>query len=118
MRISVARPAAEVWLLACNHDSWAAMPGAQLSLDLTPAHAERRLEYAVAGGLPVIDHQGVLTVSDTVTGGTELCFTESFRPRIWGTGSFLRGRRERTLIDTAQSWDRRSPESAATAQLG
>lgn len=114
VRISLAQPVARVWQLACDSTAWPAMPGAELVLEVTPVEAGRRLEYAISAGLPVRDHHGELLVGQTSTGGTELVFTESFRPRIWGTGGYLRGRRERALIDTAQWWGRENsaPTSA------
>lgn len=100
----MAEPSASVWLLACDCDSWARMPGAEMVLVLTPTEPGKRLSYAITAGLPVREHRGDLVLLDTPTGGTELVFNESFRPRIWGTGGYLRGRREQTLIDTAQTW--------------
>lgn len=110
VRISVAQPIGEVWTLACDGAAWPAMPGAQLVLEVTPIEASRRLEYGICAGLPVRDHHGELTVRETPSGGTELLFTESFRPRIWGTGGYLRGRRERVLIETAQWLGGDSPD--------
>ncbi len=106
------RPLHEVWGLACDVSSWPAMPGADLAITLTPVATEDRIEYGISAGLPVRDHHGQLAMTSTPDGGTELVFAESFRPRIWGTGGYLRGRRERALIDTAQSWGRASPDSA------
>lgn len=110
VRISVARPVVEVWRLACDGDAWPAMPGAGVVLELAPSEQMGRLEYRILSGLPVLDHHGVLALLPTPTGGTELVFTESFRPRIWGTGGYLRGRRERVLIDTVERWGRERPE--------
>ncbi len=112
VRISVAQPLAEIWKLASDDAAWPAMPGAQLVLEVTPVEAFRRLEYGISAGLPVRAHRGELTLNPTPTMGTELIFTESFRPRIWGTGGYLRGRRERALVDTALSWGRDSPDRA------
>jgi hypothetical protein len=88
------------------------MPGAQLILEVRAVETSRRIAYEISAGLPVRDHHGELVLSQTPTGGTELVFSESFRPRIWGTGGYLRGRRERALIDTAQWWGRGSPDRA------
>lgn len=97
---------------ACDDAAWPAMPGAQLVLEVTPAEVFRRIEYGICAGLPVRDHHGELTMTETRTGGTELVFTESFRPRIWGTGGYLRGRRERALLDTARWWGHERPDRA------
>lgn len=112
VRISVSQPLAEVWDLACDATAWPAMPGAQLVLEVRPVATARRIEYVISAGLPVFEHHGELDLSQTPTGGTEIVFNESFRPRIWGTGGYLRGRRERALIDTAQWWGRGSPDRA------
>jgi hypothetical protein len=112
VRISVERPLDDVWSLACDVSSWPAMPGADLAIALTPLEATHRIHYGISAGLPVRDHHGELAVTSTPTGGTELVFIEAFRPRIWGTGGYLRGRRERALIDAAQAWGRPSPDRA------
>ena len=112
VRISSERPRDEVWTLACDVSCWPAMPGADLDIALTPLATGQRIEYGITAGLPVREHHGELSMTSTATGGTELVFTESFRPRIWGTGSYLRGRRERALVDTAQGWSRASPNRA------
>lgn len=112
MRISVELPLAEVWSLACDVNCWPAMPGADVAIDLTPLATGHRVEYGITAGLPVRDHRGELGLTPTATGGTELVFIEAFRSRIWGTGGYLRGRRERALIDTAQWWGRVNPDSA------
>ncbi len=112
MRISVELPLAEVWDLACDVNCWPAMPGADVAIVLTPLATGHLIEYGITAGLPVRDHHGELGMTSTATGGTELVFIEAFRPRIWGTGGYLRGRRERALIDTARWWGRVSPDSA------
>ena len=111
--MSIDRPLDDVWTLACAVRSWPVMPGADLAIAITPSSAEHRLEYGITAGLPVRDHHGELAMTSTPTGGTELVFNEAFRPRIWGTGGYLRGRRERALIDAAQSWSRASPTGDA-----
>lgn len=122
VRISIARPVAEVWRLAQSSRAWPPMPGAPFELQVTDPEAEqefsgrtspRRVEYAITNGLPVREHRGELVLTETPTGGTELEFRESFRPRIWGTGGYLRGRRERALVDTARTWERVSESSAS-----
>jgi hypothetical protein len=95
--------------------AWPVMPGADLVLALSPCETDHRIEYRITAGLPVREHRGELVVTSTPTGGTELLFTEAFRPRIWGTGGYLRGRRERALIDAAQSWSRANPDRAEPA---
>lgn len=112
VRISVERPLAEVWSLACDLNSWPPMPGADLALALTPLATGHRIQYGITAGLPVRDHHGELAMVATATGGTELIFIEAFRPRIWGTGGYLRGRRELALISSAQWWGRVSPDRA------
>ena len=115
VRISVARPVAEVWQLACDPKAWPPMPGAPFELRLSQAEPPRRLAYAITAGLPVREHRGELELTATPSGGTELVFCESFRPRIWGTGGYLRGRRERALVDTARTWERGSTDSGRSA---
>lgn len=104
VRISVPNVATDIWKLASDQSLWPEMPGAHLTLEVTQLESQRRLGYCIRAGLPVRDHRGELTFRPTPTGGTELMFTESFRPRIWGTGGYLRGRRERALIEAAQVW--------------
>jgi len=110
VRISIARPLPEVWDVARDVSSWPPMPGADLAITLAPTEDGCRIEFCITAGLPVRDHHGELTMTSTPTGGTELVFTESFRPRIWGTGGYLRGRRERALVDAARGWSRTSTD--------
>lgn len=81
------------------------MAGANVRLRVESTSVAGYFEYAIESGLPIIDHHGEVALTDTGRGGTEVVFTESFRPRLWGTGGFLRGRRERALIETARRWD-------------
>jgi hypothetical protein len=87
------------------------MPGAPFELQIGDVEPPGRVGYAITEGLPVREHRGELVLSATPSGGAELEFRESFRPRIWGTGGYLRGRRERALVDTARSWERVSTDS-------
>lgn len=113
--MSVAQPMATVWKLACDRAAWPPMSGAQLVIELRSIVAFHRLGYGITSGLPVREHRGELVLAETPTGGTELVFTESFRPRIWGTGGYLRGRRERALIDAGLRWGGISADSTPTA---
>ena len=105
VRIGVSASAGEVAALAADPDQWPPMAGASLCLRIEATPVAHHFEYTIESGLPVVDHHGEVTLTDTGRGGTELVFIESFRPRIWGTGGFLRGRRERALIETARRWD-------------
>jgi hypothetical protein len=113
VRISIGRPVADVWGLARDPKAWPPMPGAPFELQISAAEPPRRLVYSITDGLPVREHCGELVLAETPTGGTELVFRESFRPRIWGTGGYLRGRRERVLVDTSRTWERVSQGSAS-----
>lgn len=115
VRISVARPVAAVWQLACDPKAWPPMPGAPFELQLSEAEPPHRVVYAITEGLPVREHRGELALTATASGGTELVFSESFRPRIWGTGGYLRGRRERALVDTARTWEQVSTDGGRSA---
>lgn len=125
VRIGVSASVNEVSALATDPGAWPPMPGADVTLHVerrgAPDHAAPdqaalvHFEYRLESGLPVRDHLGELAMTDSGRGGTELVFTESFRPRIWGTGGFLRARRERALIETARHWDRLTATGRATA---
>lgn len=80
------------------------MPGTTLALRVDPGASHREYRYQIVSGLPVREHSGTVLLVDTDTGGTEIVLVESFRPRIWGTGGYLRGRRERAMIDAARQW--------------
>lgn len=115
VRISIARPVADVWQLACDPQAWPPMPGAPFELQVGETESPGRVGYAITEGLPVREHCGELLLTSTSSGGTELEFRESFRPRIWGTGGYLRGRRERALVDTARAWERVSTDDRGAA---
>ncbi len=105
MRIGLSASLNEVSALAEDPGQWPPMAGANVCLRVESTSVADHFEYTIESGLPVVDHHGEVRLTDTGRGGTEVVFTESFRPRIWGTGGFLRGRRERALIETARQWD-------------
>ncbi|MEO8106407.1 MAG: hypothetical protein ABI720_03735 [Actinomycetes bacterium] len=105
VRISVSSSVSVVSAMAGDPATWVQMPGADLCLRVDPTGVVDRYQYTLESGLPIRDHHGEVVLTDTGHGGTEVVFAESFRPRIWGTGGFLRGRRERVLIETARRWD-------------
>lgn len=80
------------------------MPGADLSIVSTVDTDRHTVRYRIESGLPVREHEGTAVVAPSGTGGTEILIEESFRARLWGTGGYLRTRRERALIDTARAW--------------
>jgi len=113
VRISVPAPSTAVADLVRDPASWPAMPGATLTLRVEPGASPREYRYRIVSGLPVREHRGTVELVDTDTGGTEIVLVESFRPRIWGTGGYLRGRRERAMIDAARQWGQGAAGQAA-----
>ena len=105
VRMSVSASVEVIAALAADPSTWAQTPGADVCLRVESTSVPDHFAYTIESGLPVRDHRGELALRGTGHGGTEVVFAESFRPRIWGTGGFLRGRRERVLIDTARGWD-------------
>ena len=105
VRIGVSAPVREVAALAADSGQWPPMAGANVCLRIEATSVADHFEYTIESGLPIVDHHGEVTLTDTGRGGTEVVFTESFGARVWGTGGFLRGRRERALIETARRWD-------------
>lgn len=119
VRISVPVSAGTVALLVRDPENWPAMPGAAITLVVEAGATAREYRYAIVSGLPVREHSGTVVLADTDTGGTEIVLTESFRPRIWGTGGYLRGRRERSMIDAARRWGQTATgQSVRTDQEG
>jgi hypothetical protein len=83
------------------------MPGAELAIVSRVDPARSTVQYEISSGLPVLEHEGSVVIAPSGSGGTEIVIEESFRVRIWGTGGYLRGRRERTLVDLARAWAER-----------
>lgn len=94
--------AAGVWSKAAEPSTWPPMPGAHLVYEVVEVSPPALLRYAIESGLPVREHAGTLALEPTAGGGTEIVVHESFRARLWGTAGYLRGRRERTLLDLAR----------------
>lgn len=105
VRIGVSASVAEMSALVGEADTWLPMPGTNAELQVSAALEADGYQYRIVSGLPVKDHRGRVTLVDNGHGGTEVVLTESFRARIWGTGGFLRARRERALVETARHWD-------------
>ena len=106
VRISVRASVPEVSALAADAAQWPPMPGTNVELRVVPTSEADSYEYSIVSGLPVKDHRGTVALHDSGHGGTEVVLTESFGARVWGTGGFLRARRERALVETARHWDR------------
>jgi hypothetical protein len=107
VRIASARTVEEVWADASDVDAWPSMPGAELSIASSVEAAQNTVQYEIVSGLPVLEHEGRVVIAPSGSGGAEIVIEESFRARIWGTGGYLRGRRERTLVDLARAWAER-----------
>lgn len=80
------------------------MPGADLTYLVHESVAPSLLRYSLATGLPVRDHEGMVRLEPSGVGGTEIVVREAFRARLWGTSGYLRGRRERALVDLTRAW--------------
>ncbi len=104
VRLRTSRDAEDLWTVVHDPRSWPPMPGADLTFRVTHAEPPRLLRYALVGGLPVREHEGVARLEDSGAGVTEIVLHESFRARLWGTAGHLRGRRERALVDLARTW--------------
>lgn len=106
VRVLVASPRQvdEVWAKASDGDSWLPMAGAELVMAREIDDELRTVRYRIESGLPIREHAGTVELTSTEFGGTEILIEESFRARIWGTGGYLRSRRERALLDLALSW--------------
>jgi hypothetical protein len=104
VRLRTARDAEDLWAMVRDPQSWPPMPGADLTYRVTEVEQPRLLRYALVGGLPVREHEGVARLEPSGVGGTEIFLHESFRARLWGTAGYLRGRRERALVDLARVW--------------
>ena len=104
VRLRTALAGAEVWATAGDPTAWPPMPGADLVYEVLESESPSRLRYSIVSGLPVRDHEGLLLLEPTAGGGTEIVLHESFRGRLWGTTGYLRGRRERALVDLARTW--------------
>ncbi|MGB2839960.1 MAG: hypothetical protein WBC76_09025, partial [Actinomycetes bacterium] len=76
-------PVKEVAALAEDPGQWPPMAGAHVSLRIEATSVAAHFEYTIESGLPVVDHHGEVTLTDTGRGGTEVVFTESFGARIW-----------------------------------
>jgi hypothetical protein len=119
VRIGVSASVPEMSARGGVADPWVRMPGTNAELQVSAAPEADGYQYRIVSGLPVKDHRGCVTLVDNGHGGTEVVLTESFRARIWGTGGFLRARRERALVETARHWDhlvsvRRAPAPPAS----
>jgi hypothetical protein len=99
VRMAFSQPVATLWEVVRDPSGWPSMPGASITFDSTNEPSTHTVSYRLIAGLPVRDHEGRLALQPRATGGTEAVITEQFRPRIWGTGGYLRARRERAVLD-------------------
>lgn len=104
VRLRTTEAPESVWSRVCDPTTWPPMPGADLTYLVRETDAPRLLRYSLATGLPVRDHDGVVHLEPSGTGGTEIVVHEAFRARLWGTSGYLRGRRERALVDLTRAW--------------
>lgn len=108
------RSVESVWTSVVDPSTWLAMPGAEVTYRVLQSEPPTLLRYVISGGLPVCEHAGSVVLEPTSSDGTEIVLHEAFRGRIWGTTGYLRGRRERALVDIARSWA--SPSSTLGGQ--
>jgi hypothetical protein len=92
-RVRCAAPPASLWPLLQDLDRWVAVPEAELRVEVLAADAPTTLTYRLVEGLPLRQHGATVTLL-AVAGGTDICWHQSFRPRIPFTGGFLRTRLE------------------------
>ncbi|MDH4160711.1 MAG: SRPBCC family protein [Actinomycetota bacterium] len=92
-RVRCAVPPADLWPLLRDLDRWVAVPEAELRVEVLAAEAPTTLSYRLVSGLPLRQHEATVTLL-AVDGGTDICWQQSFRPRIPFTGGFLRTRLE------------------------
>ena len=92
-RVRCAAPPADVWPLLQDLDRWVAVREANLRVEVLATETPTTLRYRLVGGLPVHEHEATVTLL-RVDEGTDICWEQSFRPRIPFTGGFLRTRLE------------------------
>jgi len=92
-RVRCAAAPAELWPLLQDLDRWVAVREVQLRVEVLSVDPPTTLTYRLVAGLPVRQHEATVTL-DAVDGGTDICWRQSFRPRIPLTGGFLRTRLE------------------------
>jgi hypothetical protein len=108
VHVRAAATAADVWQLVSDPSGWRPFPGTELEYRLLQQQAPEQFDYEVLTGLPTRDHQGHVELREMAPASTEIVWSESFRPRMVGTGGFLRTRIEAYLVVAARDVAERS----------
>ena len=99
---------AEGWQLVSDPAGWRSFPGTDVEYRLLHQQPPNRIDYEVLTGLPTRDHHGHVELLVMAPASTEIVWSESFRPRMVGTGGFLRTRIESHLVAAARDVVERS----------
>ena len=91
---------AGVWPLLADPGRWLAGAGVAVTVEVVSRRPPHVLTYRVVAGLPVREDTGTVELVP-VAGGTDICWSHRFRPRIPGTGGFLRTRLETQTAEAA-----------------
>jgi hypothetical protein len=108
VHVRAAATVADVWQLVCDPTGWRSFPGTDVEYRLLHQQPPERLDYEVLTGLPTRDHHGHVELLAIAPASTEIVWSESFRPRMVGTGGFLRTRIESHLVAAARDVVERS----------
>jgi hypothetical protein len=108
VHVRAAATVADVWQLVSDPAGWPSFPGTDLEYRLLHQQAPEHFDYEVLTGLPTRDHHGHVELREMAPESTEIVWSESFRPRMVGTGGFLRTRIEAYLVVAARDVAERS----------
>jgi hypothetical protein len=111
VHVRAAATVADVWQLVSEPAGWRSFPGADVEYGFLHQEPHERFDYEVLTGLPTRDHHGHVELRAMAPTSTEIVWSESFRPRIVGTGGFLRTRIESHLAAAARDVAERSEKS-------
>ena len=108
VNVRAAATVADVWQLVSDPAGWRSFPGTDVEYRLLHQQPHERFDYEVLTGLPTRDHRGHVELRAMAPASTEIVWSESFRPRMFGTGGFLRTRIESHLAAAARDVAERS----------
>jgi len=108
VRVRAAATVADVWQFISDPAGWRSFPGTEVEYRVLDEQLHERFAYEVLTGLPTREHRGHVELQAIAPASTEIVWTESFRPRMVGTGGFLRTRIESHLVAAARDVAERS----------